>query len=392
MQTKLPFMAKKHSKLSVIIVQRLVPYYRLPFFQLLTSVNPDLEIKVYHGDKTLANAGSLGFNSQYYVNYTLKPFGFTLVCQPRLMLHVLLARPDILVIEGTFGVITNFILLLLRWIVGSPTLIWTAGWQNPEITGWRLWLKDLFIRASLLFSTGAIVYGSAALQYLVAHGLSEEKIIVAQNTIDVESVISEYGYWVEQGKLVRQKYNLHTPFVISYVGHLSPMKRVNILLEAFFILRTKRDDIALLIVGKGEQEPELRKFVNSKNLPNIYFIGEVIDGVEAFFAASDLFVLPGTGGLALNQAMALALPVLATVADGTQVDLIFPGENGYLVPVDDAHALATAIENALSSSSHLKSLGQNSLRIVKNKATLTNMVNQYSHALRKNLLTYISKE
>lgn len=369
----------------VIIVQRSVPHYRLPFFKLLTDTNPDLEIVVYHSDKNLENAGALGFASQYYPSYTLKPFGFTLVIQPRLALGVLVARPNILIIEGTFGIITNFIPLLFRRIMSIPTLYWTAGWRNPEITGWKLWLKTLFIRTSLLLSTGAIVYGSSARQYLVAHGLPEEKIVVAQNTIDVESVISAYDYWAQQGKLVRKKYALNLLYVISYVGHLSPMKRVHILLEAFLNLRGQRNDIALLIVGNGEQDAELRQFVHSNNVPNVYFVGEVVEGVEALFAASDLFVLPGTGGLALNQAMALGLPVIATVADGTQIDLISPDENGYIVPVDDAAALAMAIEKAIRSHQHLKKLSENSLKIIRQKATLGNMVEQYSQAIRKNL-------
>jgi glycosyltransferase involved in cell wall biosynthesis len=80
--------------------------------------------------------------------------------------------------------------------------------------------------------------------------------------------------------------------------------------------------------------------------------------------------------------MALGLPVLATVADGTQYDLIVQGQNGYIVPVDDVKALADAIEDILESPALRNNMGQRSLEIIKERAMLQNMVDQYSKAIR----------
>ena len=44
----------------------------------------------------------------------------------------------------------------------------------------------------------------------------------------------------------------------------------------------------------------------------------------AHFAGADLFVLPGTGGLAVQEAMSYALPVIVAKGDGTQEDLVRP--------------------------------------------------------------------
>jgi len=93
--------------------------------------------------------------------------------------------------------------------------------------------------------------------------------------------------------------------------------------------------------------------------------------------------MPGTGGLALNQAMALGLPVIATVADGTQFDLIDQGENGFIVPVDDVKELAEAINTILASPNSRNEMGQKSLKIIQERATLRNMVNQYSKAIKQ---------
>ncbi len=54
------------------------------------------------------------------------------------------------------------------------------------------------------------------------------------------------------------------------------------------------------------------------------------DELADLFQQADLFVLPGTGGLALQQALGFALPAIAAEGDGTQADLVRP-ENGWLV-------------------------------------------------------------
>jgi glycosyltransferase involved in cell wall biosynthesis len=378
-------MAGKRSRPLIVIVQRIVPYYRVPFFNLLANANPELEINIYHGSPAIDGNVFPSFRSFYRPNYILNLFGYSLVLQPRLMLDVLLASPDLLVLEGTFGVITNFVLLLWRWLIGRPTLYWTAGWNNPAVRGWKSLLKSLFIRVCLSFCNGAIVYGSTALEYLAAHGLSKNRIIIAQNTIDVEALTNRREQWRELGDRIRQKYFFNSNKVIVYVGQLTPIKRVDILLNAFFALRTRGKDVMLLLVGDGGQAAELKRFVETRQISGVHFAGEVVDDVEACFSAGDVFVLPGTGGLALNQAMALGLPVIATVADGTEADLIVPGENGYIVPVDDADALADAIDKILGSPQLQKEMGQNSLRIILEKATLQNMVENYSTAFKKGL-------
>ncbi len=55
------------------------------------------------------------------------------------------------------------------------------------------------------------------------------------------------------------------------------------------------------------------------------------DELAAAFARADLFVLPGTGGLAVQQAMSFGLPVIVAEGDGTQDDLVRPG-NGWHIP------------------------------------------------------------
>jgi glycosyltransferase involved in cell wall biosynthesis len=70
---------------------------------------------------------------------------------------------------------------------------------------------------------------------------------------------------------------------------------------------------------------------------------------------SDLFVLPGLGGLAINQAMMHGLPVVCGPADGTERDLLAGGKVGRLLDRVTPESLASAISDLAASD--LRSMG-----------------------------------
>ena len=103
---------------------------------------------------------------------------------------------------------------------------------------------------------------------------------------------------------------------------------------------------------------------------------------QAFFEQDDLFLLPGTGGLAINEAMAYALPIISTVGDDTVVDLI--DGNGYLL---EHFGNASEIESALKSFINLKEeekmeMSRKSETLVKERASFDNMIAQHGKAIR----------
>ena len=99
-----------------------------------------------------------------------------------------------------------------------------------------------------------------------------------------------------------------------------------------------------------------------------------------FFQAADLFVLPGTGGLAVQQAMSYGLPVLVAQGDGTQADLVRPA-NGWQIPPGDDAALAATLRAALSEPARLRAMGAESYRIVSEEINLEKMVSVFVSAL-----------
>jgi glycosyltransferase involved in cell wall biosynthesis len=166
---------------------------------------------------------------------------------------------------------------------------------------------------------------------------------------------------------------------VLFVGRLQARKRIEDLLHATAALPTPIRP-RLLIVGDGPARPGLQSLAQ-EIYPAAEFPGERTGAdLEPYFDAADLFVLPGTGGLAVQQAMAHGLPVIAATGDGTLDALIRPA-NGWRVPVANPPALQAALQEALEDIPRLRRMGAESYRIVAEEVNLEEMVNAFLRAL-----------
>ncbi len=137
----------------------------------------------------------------------------------------------------------------------------------------------------------------------------------------------------------------------------------------------------LVIVGDGPDRSALEALARQV-YPAAQFVGAK-HGEELIphFREADLFVLPGTGGLAVQEAMANGLPVIVATGDGTQDDLV-RRDNGWQIPPDDYDALARTLQTALSDTPRLRRMGQESFRIVSEEINLETMVQVFLAALQ----------
>ena len=85
---------------------------------------------------------------------------------------------------------------------------------------------------------------------------------------------------------------------------------------------------------------------------------------------SSIYVLAGMGGLSINEAMCYSLPVICSVCDGTEKDLIQDGVNGYYFESGNADSLAKSIEYLLRNPQMMKAFGDVSLKKSKKRSIL----------------------
>lgn len=147
--------------------------------------------------------------------------------------------------------------------------------------------------------------------------------------------------------------------MILALGRLHPNKAFDTLIDAL----AQVPEAYLWIAGEGPLLGELeRQAAKLGVIARTRFLGWR-DDVAGLFAAADLFVCPSRHeplGNVVIEAWAQGKPVVAAAAQGPS-QLIFDGENGLLTPVDDASAMAGAINRVLGDhdfAAHLGRTGQ----------------------------------
>jgi glycosyltransferase involved in cell wall biosynthesis len=137
---------------------------------------------------------------------------------------------------------------------------------------------------------------------------------------------------------------------VAVLATFKEQKGHRYLIEAAGALRDDFPDVRYLLIGDGALRPELERQIAAAGLGgSIRLLGTRPD-VPALLAAADLFALPSLWEglpMALIEAMAAGLPVVATDVSGTR-GVMVEGETGLLVAPGDAPALARAIAALLA--------------------------------------------
>jgi len=133
---------------------------------------------------------------------------------------------------------------------------------------------------------------------------------------------------------------------ILFFGRLEDRKGLIHLLRAYRILRKTGCDCRLLVAGSGPQEREARRYVLTRRLQGVEFLGRVSDDEKAqLFRTADVYVSPATGresfGIVLLEAMASGTAIVCSDIHGYK-GVVRRGEDALLVPPRDSKAIAAA--------------------------------------------------
>jgi len=248
--------------------------------------------------------------------------------------------------------------IVIGWGLGAPPIGGVfSGMRRQE-------------RLTLLHSLDAVIaYSKLGAEQYRQLGIPPERVYVATNAAAAAPSIAP----------PKRPLKYKDQPAILYVGRLQSRKRVDLLIRSCSALPPELQP-HVVVVGEGPARGELTDLAQ-KIYPSVEFVGAKQGAeLEPYFAKADLFVLPGTGGLAIQQAMAHGLPVVVARGDGTQDDLV-RAENGWQVPSDDLDALTNILLQALSDPVKLRQMGEVSFRIVAEEINVDKMVEVFIHAL-----------
>ncbi len=152
--------------------------------------------------------------------------------------------------------------------------------------------------------------------------------------------------------------------IILFASKLQPRKHADHLLAAYARLCAVSPAPLpyLFIVGDGEERASLEARARDLALEGVRFLGfRNQSELPAFFALADVFVLPSRHepwGLIVNEAMAAGCAVVVSDEVGSHADLITDGVEGFVFPVGDIDALASALSQVLSTPDQPQRMGE----------------------------------
>ncbi|WP_147114283.1 glycosyltransferase family 4 protein [Tateyamaria sp. syn59] len=134
---------------------------------------------------------------------------------------------------------------------------------------------------------------------------------------------------------------------LVFVGRLTPIKGLRVLMDAFAAAHATRPDLTLTLVGDGDDRAHLEAMAAPLG-DAVRFLGfQSQQGVADALAAADALVLPSFAeGLpvVLMEALAAGKPVICTQLAGVG-ELVEDGVSGFIVPASDAKALTARIHD-----------------------------------------------
>ena len=284
-------------------------------------------------------------------------------------------RPDVVVCPAHPGDLGHWGLIALKKFFKFRLVAWQCGYEyNPGKFKRRL-LKH--------FVPGFdfhLAYHSNARRYALENGAREDQVKVTHNTINEEKfVITSKEDALAR---LRQKYlGIGARRIVLYVGAVLEEKKLERLLEA--VARLDRDDVVLVIVGDGAHLSVLR--TASAGRDDVVFAGQVIDGVGIYFDAAEMYVLPGTGGLGINEAMAHSLPIISGYADGSADDLVVDGQNGYRLNDNTVEELQDRIGRILDDPAMAARMGDKSREWITGKFSFQHFLDRVEEVLVKQM-------
>ena len=323
-----------------IVVSHPVQYY-VPLYRRLAA-RGDLELKVFftlhaadgpshdHGfqrafkwDIPLTD----GYEWEAVANSVADPgtHHFMGLRNPALVPRLLEWRPDAVHLTGYFSYSH---LLALRELHkrGIPVLFrGDSHLLDGTSFGWRWVAKRALLSRVFSWPRAFLYVGRANRAYYEAFGVEAEKLFLCPHSIDAGRFARDAERAEEEARAWRLELGIPAQStVLLFAGKFETKKRPVALMEA--VRRLERPGLVLVMVGDGELGEEVRQlaaldpgrfrvlpFQNQSRMPVVYRLG-------------DLFVLPSafgeTWGLAVNEALACARPVLVSTRVGCAADVV----------------------------------------------------------------------
>jgi glycosyltransferase involved in cell wall biosynthesis len=357
-------------------------YYQVPLYRRLAE-DPRLRFTAIYASNAGVRPGDFGYGQPVAWRADLlsgyetvflrragrnKAYGRSWsIVDPDVVSLVLRSRFDVLWLHG-YSYVTQMLALAAQRLRRGPVMFREDQTLIHRRRPVKAAAKELGL--PMLFRDGPALYaGTESRRWFEHYGIPRDRMSFMPYAVEN----AEHGAAVAEARTRRAELRealglvIDQPVILT-VSRLTANKQPLAVLEAFRRVRGQAA-CSLLIVGSGDLEDAMRDAVRRDGTPDVAFAGFVDrDRIPEIYATADAFVLFSrlheTWGVVINEAMAASLPVIASDACGSAVDLIREGRNGFVVDRDDVGALADRMLRLVTDAGLRERLGRQSRALI----------------------------
>lgn len=280
--------------------------------------------------------------------------------------------------HGNYGAVISFThhcnLLALppAWLSRVPVRMASHHGTILAFPVWQNRLHTLLVNSPAATQLAAVSHQIK--QQAIHDGIKADKITVIHNGINPSQVDPA------DRAVIRAELGLteDQPLILG-VGRITLQKGFTYLLQAMPQVISRFPNATAVIAGDGPLRPELEQEAKALGLDkHVRFLGFRQD-VPQLLAAADLFAMPSVSEgfpMVLLEAMVMGKAVVASRVQGVD-EIVVSGENGVIVPSQDAPALAQAVVNLLEDPTRAAAMGAAARQTVQDGFTLDSMCSKY---------------
>jgi glycosyltransferase involved in cell wall biosynthesis len=264
---------------------------------------------------------------------------------------------------------------------GVPVVVHTEHGHHEYRgrTRWMAWWAARY--AQRVFCVSADIASS-----VVDRGTAPlSKVQVVSNGIDVASFAN-----TGRGRDVKRSLGIPSDApVIGTVGRLNEIKRQDVLIHSFELLKSTEHQAHLLFVGDGPMRRSLCRLAEDLGLEQRVHFAGYQDDPAPFLNAMNVFALTSRSEgmpLCVLEAWAAGLPVVASRVGGIP-ELIEHGCNGLMFEKGDVAGLSTHLTSLLTDPERACRMGQAGRERVVARFDVSVMANEYDRHYQELLAT-----
>lgn len=290
----------------------LAPHYRGLLWRVLAD-DDTIFMNYYYGSSQNGSIKEIDFNDRYWqareeqLNRVKNKrlFG-RVVWQSGVVSRVFRGNIDRALFLGDMNIISTWIAVIMLKIKGARTFFWGHGFTGKESRIVK-WIRMLFYR----LGDAHFLYGDRAKDLMLSYGFSRKILYVVYNSLDYDSHLKLRNSADIKEEIPELFKGKNKPLLV-FIGRLTAVKRIDLLIKAVAILNKDIHNYNLLIIGDGELRKDLEKLASRLLRPQAYcFYGACYDEkiIGKLLSSADLCVSPGNVGLTAIHSMSFGTPV-----------------------------------------------------------------------------------